>query len=192
MRDDAAVVQFDRDFPSVPFGWRSGMVRASARGGTESLSERRVVPVLQGPTRTDKGQLREERGLVHQVVEESGRLAALPSSLLLGADVVALHNTAVEQSGHVRLDAVGRVQLVAYHLPLPGGRDSADAKAVVLESGEGADRQPDDAGADLQTAHSRQVAADGEVRRQTNGTLLRAKEVSCSSHLRAYVLVEYV
>jgi hypothetical protein len=114
-------------------------------------------------------------------MEESERLATIPSSLLLGNDVDALHYAAVEQGCYVRHVAGERVQLVAYRLPVSEGRDFDYAETTALERGETDGRQSDDAGADLQAAHRWQIVADGEVCDQKGGTLLYTKEEpSCS------------
>lgn len=80
-------------------------MRAGVGAGVEHLSERRVVPVLQGKAGIRARQLRGVHRLVHKVMEESECLAAIPSSLLLGIDVDALHDAAVEQGDYVCHDA---------------------------------------------------------------------------------------
>lgn len=66
-------------------------------------------------------------------MEKSERLAAVPSSLLLGIDVVALLAATVEQGSHIRYSPDGGIQLVAHDLHVPEGCNSAYAEAVELE-----------------------------------------------------------
>jgi len=108
----------------------------------------------------------------------------------LGIDVDALLDAAVEQGGHVRHDAGEWIQLVAYHIFVPKSCNSAYGETDYLEWGETADRQLDDASADLQAAHRRQVAADGEVCDQEDGALFCTKEEPSPARIWAYVHVE--
>jgi len=66
-------------------------------------------------------------------VEKSGCLATVPSSLLLGIDVDALLDAAVEQGDYVRHNAGERVQLVAHHLSVPESCGPAYAETINLE-----------------------------------------------------------
>lgn len=125
-------------------------------------------------------------------MEESECLATIPSYLLLGIDVGALLDAAVEQGGHVRHDADERVQLVTHYLHVPESYDPAYAETGIVEYGETASWQLDDAGADFQAAHRRQIAADGEVCDQEDGTLLCTKKEPSRTCVRAYVRVESV
>lgn len=109
MRDDSVVLQFDSHFRIESLGRRSGLVRASVGAGAEPISKRCMVSVLQGKTGTHARQLRGMHRLVHKVVEESECLAAIPSSLLLGIDVDALLDAAMEQGGDVRYDVGKRI-----------------------------------------------------------------------------------
>lgn len=81
--------------------------------------------------------------------------------------------------------------MVAHYLPVPEGCDFAYAETV-RKRGETTDRQSNDAGANLQAAHCRQVAADGEICDQEDRTLFRAKEESNFARIRAYVRVEFI
>lgn len=73
--------------------------------------------------------------------------------------------------------------MVAHYLPVPKGCDFAHAETADRERGETTDRQLDDAGTNLQAAHCRQVAANGEVCDQEDGALFRAKEKSNLAHI---------
>lgn len=96
-------------------------------------------------------------------MEESECMAAIPSSLLLGADVGTLLDATMEQGDYIRYDVSERVQLVAHYLSVSESYNLDYAKTSVVERGKAADRQFDDAGADLQTAYRRQVLANGKV-----------------------------
>lgn len=149
LRDDSAGLQFDSHFRTQSLGRRSGLVRSGVGAAAVHVSERCMVPVLQGKAGTHAGQLRKLFRLVYKIVEESECLAALPSYLFLGIDVGALLAAAVEQGDHVCHDADERIQLVAHHLHVPEGCDSTYGETVELEWGETAGRQPDDAGTNL-------------------------------------------
>jgi len=73
--------------------------------------------------------------MVHKVMEKSERVAAVPSSLLLGADVGALHDARVEQGSRVCYNVGGRVQLVAHYLSVPEGCNHAYANIGFMDSG---------------------------------------------------------
>lgn len=168
------------------------MVRRGVRARVESLSKWCMVSIFQRKIRTRKGKLWRVYRLVYEIMEEPECMAAFSSCLLLGVDVGTLLDATMERCVHIRYIHDGRVQLVANHLYVPESCGPDYAETGVVERGEAADWQFDDAGADLQTAYRRQVVATGKICDQESGALLCAKEISNFAHIRAYVLVEYI
>lgn len=128
LRNDPVVIQFDSDIRRESHRRWSGVVRGRPGGTIGPLSKRCLVSLLQGSSWVDARQSWGVRQVVHAILEESGSLASVPSSVLLGTDVGALCPATVGWRTLLCEFPCPALQLVAHHLSLPKSSHNDDEK----------------------------------------------------------------